>query len=738
MIRKVAMLASLGVVVGLGSAQAQEPGLTPSYGTLKLNSGFEPDPRIVEILAGGSEDASSVGDNCWGFVANEPDLRVFYSADDLPLTFDVISDSDTTLVINDPDGNWICDDDSGEGLDPSITINEPVSGDYQIWVGIYSEGELVEAALQITELAPAIQMVDWRLDPNFGTIVYNAELETEPYLLDMAAGGDVDVNRTLDECRGYATAAPDLRVNYIAGIDPMVISVRSDGDTTLIVSDPEGTWICDDDSGPGNNAELILDEPLSGQYDIWVGTYSDGPLIDASLTIGAFGDSGDGVLNWDLAPNFGDVSLTAGFEPDPYVVEMVAGGDVDAESVGSNCWGFVTEAPDFRIFYQAGDWPLIISADSDADTTLIIADPDGNWVCNDDTNGLNPQLTFDLPLEGQYDIWVGTFSQGEASPATLLISEIGETETSQSDGPIDWALDPVFGEVELESGFLPDPYRVDVTAGGDASASSVDDSCYGGVTAEPTFRLYYEAGAFPLYIWVDADDDTTLLISDPDGNWICDDDGGTIAFQPALGFDNPDSGQYDIWVGRFGGGTAAATLIISETEDGREEVGTRPIDDAGELPPAQPAQPAQPAPDEPVFLDDFGGLDETLPGSASLSLSAGFSPDPTTVAVEAGGTIGANMVGDSCAGNVTAAATVQLDYGAEAWPLIISVDSDLDTTLVVLTPGGNWLCDDDSGEGLNPSLTIDAPAAGDYSIWVGRFGNDIAPATVYLSEVSSR
>ena len=70
-------------------------------------------------------------------------------------------------------------------------------------------------------------------------------------------------------------------------------------------------------------------------------------------------------------------------------------------------------------------------------------------------------------------------------------------------------------------------------------------------------------GAFTLTIYAESKADTTLLINLPDGTWIADDDsGGNL--NPLLKFANPQSGQYDIWVGTIGKDTAPAVLKITE------------------------------------------------------------------------------------------------------------------------------------------------------------------------------
>ncbi len=129
--------------------------------------------------------------------------------------------------------------------------------------------------------------------------------------------------------------------------------------------------------------------------------------------------------NFSLNPAYGTVNLSAGFTPDPYIVNLQAGGSNPAGNISSQCAGFIADAPDVRLNYTAGSWPLIISTNSQADTTLVINGPDGSWYCDDDGGqGFNASLRFSNPRSGQYDIWVGTFSPGSLPSAQLHISEV--------------------------------------------------------------------------------------------------------------------------------------------------------------------------------------------------------------------------------------------------------------------------------------------------------------------------
>ncbi len=113
--------------------------------------------------------------------------------------------------------------------------------------------------------------------------------------------------------------------------------------------------------------------------------------------------------DYSLPPTFGMVSLSAGFQPDPHRTALLAGGMLEASSVGQGCAGFVAEAPDFRVIYQGSGAPLGFSVTSPADTALLINAPDGQWYCDDNgAGGMDPSLVWGTPPRGQYDIWVAT------------------------------------------------------------------------------------------------------------------------------------------------------------------------------------------------------------------------------------------------------------------------------------------------------------------------------------------
>ena len=148
-------------------------------------------------------------------------------------------------------------------------------------------------------------------------------------------------------------------------------------------------------------------------------------LLGAAALL-AVGAGGVAAQNYNMPPSFGTANLRFNFAPDPFVVNVTAGGNIPAERIGgAGCVGSIAQAPDVRLNYQAGGGlPLYIAAQSRFDVTLVVNLPNGQWVCNDDFIGTNPGMVFRQPMSGQYDIWVGHYDRGRGVPTQLIISEM--------------------------------------------------------------------------------------------------------------------------------------------------------------------------------------------------------------------------------------------------------------------------------------------------------------------------
>jgi hypothetical protein len=120
-----------------------------TFGEFDLEAGFLPDPMSRPVAAGGDVDLASCPDvPISGWVSAAPDMQINYTgAGGGALTITAISFTgvDLILLINDPNGEWHTDDDSGFSNGPTVTISDAAEGVYDIWVGTYSGGK--DAAL---------------------------------------------------------------------------------------------------------------------------------------------------------------------------------------------------------------------------------------------------------------------------------------------------------------------------------------------------------------------------------------------------------------------------------------------------------------------------------------------------------------------------------------------------------------------------------------------------------------
>lgn len=113
--------------------------------------------------------------------------------------------------------------------------------------------------------------LDHTLPPLEGTTNLRAGFEPYPLTVSTTSGGDIDAAPILGgSCAGRVNGAPNYSFTYTAGTPLLYVLVRSQGDTTLVVRNPNGSWGCSDDYN-GLNPALRWDAPQSGTYHIWVG-----------------------------------------------------------------------------------------------------------------------------------------------------------------------------------------------------------------------------------------------------------------------------------------------------------------------------------------------------------------------------------------------------------------------------------------------------------------------------------
>jgi len=279
-----------------------------------------------------------------------------------------------------------------------------------------------------------------------------------------------------------------------------------------------------------------------------------------------------------------------------------------------------------------------------------------------------------------------------------------------------WRATPTYGTINLSSGFTPDPQRHSVRAGGNSSTPVGNCSGYIHMDA-PDVDLNYESGSYTLSIGAESDTDVTLLVYTPNGEWLCDDDSGE-GTNARLTFDPPQSGNYNIWVGTYGSSAGTPNASVTFTEMGGSSTTTRMSGGT---------------------RSSSGTLNwSASPTYGTARLSAGFWPDPHTTRVQVGGSIANPIQGTGCRGRVAAnGPDVNLDYSAGSSSLYIYTETDVDVTLLVRSPSGEWDALPICGEGLDAMIGFNRPESGTYRIWVGAYSesNNYASSQVHISEI---
>lgn len=275
-------------------------------------------------------------------------------------------------------------------------------------------------------------------DPYYGSFEFGNSASSIKE--DILAGGSFDLSEMNNDYEGFISSAPDLQLTFEASNSELNFRVDAENgtdDPVILIFSPSGEFHYNDDGDDnGYGSEITIENPESGNYAIWIGNYDSEDLISTTLEISEINRYGNNESTDFISyasfdeldiyedPYYGDVTLESGFMPDPHVLTLTAGGSVDLSQYGHS--GYAASKPDVDFYFTPSgnaDETLTISVTSETDTILLINGPAGTWYFNDDSNGVNPSITFKDPEDGLYSIFVGTFD-AESAEAELLISEL--------------------------------------------------------------------------------------------------------------------------------------------------------------------------------------------------------------------------------------------------------------------------------------------------------------------------
>ena len=251
------------------------------------------------------------------------------------------------------------------------------------------------------------------------------------------------------------------------------------------------------------------------------------------------------------------VALEPTFLPDPIALSYVSGGTVNAaRRYGKGCRGFISHTPDHTIELLTHFDFFRLHVESDYDTTLIVRQENSDFLlCNDDGQGINPEIRAEDWLPGRYSVYIGSYDKNVQAPYTLYLTEY---ESNRSDFAVSEAALPY---VTLTGDFKPDPYVLQHRAGGSVIGSQqFSDACRGYVANEPNHVLELTQALPQLRFSVDSFDDTSLIIFDAKNNQLyCNDD--TNGANPEVIIPNAPASVFKIYVGNFQEGQQTAYKI---------------------------------------------------------------------------------------------------------------------------------------------------------------------------------
>ena len=528
--------------------------------------------QIVDIVPGGEDQTGDMGAGCSGYIyAASPDLELTIDRDFRPLGIFVDADVDTTLVINDPDGNWHCNDDADDlaNSNPGLSFSKPKAGIYDIWVGTYNSGESGNGKLVVTQqngsqwasidtglqrganAAAGGNSVAAAGSVDFGDNLSNwsndGECDDPRFSGDGAADTLIDADRYHDasDCRSLFEQG---RVSLVDG------AVDGSSDETAMLqrgsldsSDDEldGFGYVDTYTFEGEAGATAVIDLQSADFDTYLVIEGpDGEQFNNDDYEGSYSRS---LLSLELSDSGTYTVQVTSFDSDAtgsYTLEMLdavpAGGGEDQVQNGTLASGDSTyedgEYVDTYTFEGSPGQTVTIALDSSAfDTYLVLETPAGETEANDDAGDstTHSQLVTQLSDVGTYSVHVTSYGAAETGEYQLRISygiaaSSGNNYTNRDSVPIDFG-DSQQGNLETSDLRSDDGHYQDYYA----FTGEVGD----------TVQVDLRSGAF----------DTYLSVVTPSGQSIDNDDFDGSTDRSVVEFTLQEGGRYRVIASTYSG-----------------------------------------------------------------------------------------------------------------------------------------------------------------------------------------
>ncbi len=280
---------------------------------------------------------------------------------------------------------------------------------------------------------------------------------------------------------------------------------------------------------------------------------------------------------------------------------------------------------------------------------------------------------------------------------------------------------PAFITIDPQAGIPLDPFFLSLKAGGTVDASTLDKSCVGSITKNPSVAVDVKGQPDVVKAFFYSDGDPVLVVQLPDGTYRCNDNTNRLLLDPTVQVDDPQPGHYNIWAGSRKAKQPVPGILVLTTQPG-VNVGNFRLADLVK----RPAIP-ETLPDFPVLNPE---LRDRLVNAAKAAaaraptLSAGGPAVTQPVGADGSLPVAGFLQGRAdCNGFVRVAPSYLFNWQGNSQNLRIFYEGNHDTSLIVRGPGagGTFYCDDDVQQGNNnPLVDIPNPAPGTYAVWVGR------------------
>ncbi len=378
-----------------------DPDAPPERGVVTLD-----DAPMPPALSGEAHGDAEIESGCRGFASASPFVAL-RTAEGRRARIWTESGADLVLYVRTADGRVICDDDSGEGMNPSL-VADLGPGDHAVWVGTYSQGASAPFSLRVDARRPAEARIDLAAPATLGDVHVTG---VDRHVRDGRTIGDLPAANAQPGCAGHVPAAPHLDL-VVDAPGTARIMARGPEDLVMMVRRPDGTFVCDDDAG-GDYDPLIIEPLRLGRYRVWVGTYGAGREGEFQLSVDV--DRAD--------------------QPDPNAPPRLGRWNLDGESLLSFSERVDGQSPvssthpECRTLYGSNTADLelalseasnvTLSLTSDAFLGVLVEHPDGTQTCDVPTR--TQPHTWEA---GTHRVWVAAPEPGAGASFTLVVQTV--------------------------------------------------------------------------------------------------------------------------------------------------------------------------------------------------------------------------------------------------------------------------------------------------------------------------